>query len=83
LVVLTKLDDTIELKQNTRKIARTHNIGLAIWRLKRFYETFSAESEQVVQGSKLGILMIKIPHIAKPCPCATRIKQTARLSRML
>jgi hypothetical protein len=29
---------------------RTHNIGLAIWRLKCFYETF-------VQGSTLGILL--------------------------
>ncbi len=33
------------------KEARTANIGLAIWRLKCFYETF-------VQGSTLGILLI-------------------------
>ena len=39
--------------------ARTANIGLAIWRLKCFYETF-------VQGSTLGILLnfcaINPPH---------------------
>ena len=38
------------------------NIGLAIWRLKCFYETF-------VQGSTAVILLtfvLKIRHIAKP-----------------
>ncbi len=30
--------------------ARGHNIGLVIWRLKCFYETF-------VQGSTVGILL--------------------------
>ena len=38
---MTKTDD--------RQESRTHNIGLAIWRLKCFYETF-------VQGSKAVIL---------------------------
>ncbi|HYV92593.1 MAG TPA: hypothetical protein VE978_12435 [Chitinophagales bacterium] len=33
-----------------QKEERTGNIGLAIWRLKCFYETF-------VQGSTLGILL--------------------------
>jgi hypothetical protein len=40
----------------------TANIGLAIWRLKCFYETF-------VQGSTAVILLnfcAKIRHIAKP-----------------
>jgi hypothetical protein len=42
--------------------AQSHNIGLAIWRLKCFYETF-------VQGSTVIILLnfcAKIRHIAKP-----------------
>jgi len=42
--------------------AHTHNIGLAIWRLKFFYETF-------VQGSTAVILLnfcAKNRHIAKP-----------------
>ena len=44
------------------KEARTANIGLAIWRLKCFYQTF-------VQGSTAVILLnicAKIRHIAKP-----------------
>ncbi|MFV0469100.1 MAG: hypothetical protein ACK5MK_09270 [Dysgonomonas sp.] len=44
------------------KEERTANIGLAIWRLKCFYETF-------VQGSTAAILMnfcAKNRHIAKP-----------------
>ncbi len=42
--------------------AHTHNIGLAIWRLKFFYETF-------VQGPTAVILLnfcAKNRHIAKP-----------------
>ena len=35
---------------NSPTVARTANIGLAIWRPKCFYETF-------VQGSTLGILL--------------------------
>jgi hypothetical protein len=44
------------------KISTATNIGLAIWRLKCFYETF-------VQGSTAVILLnfsAKIRHIAKP-----------------
>lgn len=40
---------------------KTANIGLAIWRMKSFYETF-------VQGSTAGILLnfcAKTRHIAK------------------
>lgn len=33
------------------------NIGLEIWRLKSFYQTFPATAGQVVQGSTLGILL--------------------------
>lgn len=46
----------------TGQKARTANIGLAIWRLMCFYETF-------VQGSTAVILLnfvLKIRHIAKP-----------------
>jgi hypothetical protein len=49
---------------------RTANIGLAIWRLKRFYETF-------VQGSTAVILMnfsAKIRHIAKPKTVSSKPK---------
>ena len=31
MVVLTNLDDTIDLKENVCKIARTHNSGLPQW----------------------------------------------------
>ncbi len=33
----------------------TTNIGLALWRLKCFYETFPATAGQVVQGSTVVI----------------------------
>lgn len=41
---------TAHHKHNDRQEARTANIGLAIWRLKCFYETF-------VQGSTAVILL--------------------------
>jgi hypothetical protein len=44
----TKLSGKIKMTTETRSPA--HNIGLAIWRLKCFYETF-------VQGSTAVILL--------------------------
>lgn len=41
---------TLDRRATTVKEGRTHNIGLAIWRLKCFYETF-------VQSSTLEILL--------------------------
>ena len=52
--------------------AHTHNIGLAIWRLKFFYETF-------VQGPTAVILLnfcAKNRHIAKPQTVITHFTQT-------
>jgi hypothetical protein len=60
--------------------AHTHNIGLAIWRLKFFYETF-------VQGPTAVILLnfcAKNRHIAKPQTVicyAGRHKQTTNKNK--
>lgn len=52
----------------------TANIGLAIWRLKCFYETF-------VQGSTTVILLnfcAKIRHIAKPKTVVRKLRMTGK-----